>query len=67
MSGMVVGLLAVVVLAMFAIIRPSYTEMLFFRSYRKDNPGHGVLSVPRHCLSLGKSREVCCLSGFYSV
>jgi tight adherence protein B len=30
MSGMVVGLLPVVVLAMFGIVQPSYTEMLFF-------------------------------------
>jgi tight adherence protein B len=30
MSGMVVGLLPIVVLAMFGIVQPTYTEMLFF-------------------------------------
>jgi tight adherence protein B len=30
MSGMVVGLLPLVVLAMFSIVQPTYTEMLFF-------------------------------------
>ncbi len=30
MSGMVVGLLPVVVLAMFSLIQPTYIEMLFF-------------------------------------
>jgi tight adherence protein B len=40
MSGMVVGLLPVVVLAMFGIVQPSYTEMLFF-----DHTGKLILKT----------------------
>jgi tight adherence protein B len=40
MSGMVVGMLPIVVLAMFGIIQPSYTEMLFF-----DSTGRLILKV----------------------
>ena len=38
MSGMVVGLLPVVVLAMFSLIQPTYVEMLFF-----DHTGKMIL------------------------
>jgi tight adherence protein B len=40
MSGMVVGLLPIVVLAMFGIVQPAYTEMLFF-----DHTGKLILKV----------------------
>lgn len=40
MSGMVVGLLPVVVLAMFTIVQPSYAEMLFF-----DHTGQMILKM----------------------
>src|SRR5262249_39304638 len=40
MSGMVVGLLPVVVLAMFGIVQPSYTEMLLF-----DHTGKLILKT----------------------
>jgi tight adherence protein B len=40
MSGMVVGMLPIVVLAMFGIIQPSYSEMLFF-----DSTGRLILKV----------------------
>lgn len=40
MSGMVVGLLPAVVLGMFAIIQPSYTEMLFY-----DPTGKLILKI----------------------
>ena len=40
MSGMVVGLLPIVVLGMFGIVQPTYTEMLFF-----DPTGKLILKV----------------------
>jgi tight adherence protein B len=40
MSGMVVGLLPVVVLVMFTIVQPSYAEMLFF-----DHTGQMILKM----------------------
>jgi tight adherence protein B len=40
MSGMVVGLLPIVVLAMFGIVQPTYTEMLFF-----DPTGKLILKI----------------------
>ncbi len=40
MSGMVVGLLPVVVLAMFSIVQPSYAQMLFF-----DHTGQLILKM----------------------
>jgi tight adherence protein B len=40
MSGMVVGLLPVVVLAMFSIVQPSYAQMLFF-----DHTGQIILKM----------------------
>jgi tight adherence protein B len=40
MSGMVVGLLPVVVLAMFSIVQPNYAQMLFF-----DPTGQMILKV----------------------
>ena len=40
MSGMVVGLLPVVVLAMFSIVQPSYAQMLFF-----DHTGQIILKT----------------------
>jgi tight adherence protein B len=40
MSGMVVGLLPVVVLAMFSIVQPSYAQMLFF-----DHTGRLILKM----------------------
>jgi tight adherence protein B len=40
MSGMVVGLLPVVVLAMFSIVQPSYAQMLFF-----DHTGQMILKM----------------------
>lgn len=40
MSGMVVGLLPVVVLAMFSIVQPSYAQMLFF-----DHTGRMILKM----------------------
>jgi tight adherence protein B len=40
MSGMVVGLLPVVVLAMFSIVQPSYAKMLFF-----DHTGRLILKT----------------------
>jgi len=40
MSGMVVGLLPVVVLAMFSIVQPSYAQMLFF-----DHTGRLILKT----------------------
>jgi len=40
MSGMVVGLLPAVVLAMFTIVQPSYTQMLFF-----DHTGRLILKT----------------------
>ena len=40
MSGMVVGLLPVVVLGMFTIVQPSYAEMLFF-----DHTGQMILKM----------------------
>ena len=42
MSGMVVGLLPVVVLAMFSIVQPSYAQMLFF-----DHTGQLILKIGR--------------------
>jgi len=40
MSGMVVGLLPVVVLVMFSIVQPSYAQMLFF-----DHTGQLILKT----------------------
>jgi Flp pilus assembly protein TadB len=40
MSGMVVGVLPLVVLAMFSIVQPTYTQMLFF-----DPTGKLILKV----------------------